>query len=1026
MAITKEEVLHRLEQIYPDRIIYKETYTTKTIGMPYHVTIHSFAKSSDQSDKQWLQENGFSWKETGYSEGDMRFHDYQINRENAVALADSIMRCFPLIGQYTPSLEEKKLLDDYAQSAFQKLCKKNSVLSKADELVLTLNTVQFLKNWSTDSNEENYGNGFWNYIYLQYGFKEDFDDANQSIYRKFRDAIKNTLTHYKRYFSSEKTNRYYTSLLLHAISPIHSIEHLFDILFEFYVENLEFQYVAEDTVYKTLVKGIQARWEDSARSEASIKLKSSAVMSGLKALFIERPCYMAVLCDELVMKMDKLVRGEYVEDNNRWDSLLQEWYKKKSSIERGHLQRQKREQRTEFVATSSDRIYIQYLIEENKVGLVVPRIRLSEIGDSRPTLTLYQGNREIYNTELSLLGKVQNISKTDLSLTTRRTFIPLENTDIDFGEDMQLCGEIEYMDKTIYSSGTRLFRNHISFDVSGNERTVNNGVLYLFTSDNHEVDFSDEDGVYMEDHAGQLYRINLDLVDSITLDGTEIFVDEKQSGKVRLYPSIRPQKNICIKNAGISYHIFEDAFQVRLILPADENPLKYQVIIDGKREFSCNDSDLETEQLFRVQMESKCFHSIRVIDIQQNFVVSEYNYIILPAFRYSLDKEYYLETEDSAVLSIFSADAQIHVDALRIPGTNTASAISPTSNLDYEFDLPSLSCRFSEESAFELSPNTWHKDLENKGFIRIEAPEGCQVKLMLGTTVVPEVSAGCFEIGNYLRSGKNFGATELLWLSVSNQQGKNEQHLLSNLYFVPNFTESPLSIEDDGIFWLPEGVFMGDAAADFIVDISGKKEFSFETRLVNTQFTPTEALPHGCYKCKIFQKEEGLFAKNSKKLIYETDLVFGNENEFRFDNYEIVLTSAIYWDFSKEELVTMPMKPTAGILERLEYWGDSIPSGESVTLPEYDAALLFETLEGRRIYFNNNENKQEYEYINPARVWVVNENRLILRTVTDDAVYFDTKLGSIVNRNPMLTMSSEEQKKRLQNPDYFEYELRKV
>ena len=122
----------------------------------------------------------------------------------------------------------------------------------------------------------------------------------------------------------------------------------------------------------------------------------------------------------------------------------------------------------------------------------------------------------------------------------------------------------------------------------------------------------------------------------------------------------------------------------------------------------------------------------------------------------------------------------------------------------------------------------------------------------------------------------------------------------------------------------------------------------------------------------------------------------------------------------------MPMKPTAGILERLEYWGDSIPSGESVTLPEYDAALLFETLEGRRIYFNNNENKQEYEYINPARVWVVNENRLILRTVTDDAVYFDTKLGSIVNRNPMLTMSSEEQKKRLQNPDYFEYELRKV
>ena len=167
--------------------------------------------------------------------------------------------------------------------------------------------------------------------------------------------------------------RYYTSLLLHAIAPKASIDSLFEILFGFYVDSLDFQYMSNDPSYKTLVKGMQARWNNA---DAEIRLKSDAVMSGLKTLFLERPGYMAVLCDKLVETIDRLLRGETTEIRDRWDQLLADWYQKKSSIERSRFQGQKREHRTEYVATTTERILVQYRMEDGKVGISVPRIRL--------------------------------------------------------------------------------------------------------------------------------------------------------------------------------------------------------------------------------------------------------------------------------------------------------------------------------------------------------------------------------------------------------------------------------------------------------------------------------------------------------------------------------------------------------------------------------------------------------------------------------------------------------------------------
>ena len=1027
METDREMILNSLHHIFPDGVIYRDAFNSKTIGelmgskeagRSLHRMVSKLARAKEQSSIQWLQENGFIWRETGYVEKDMLLRECEFKRDSAVALADSVFRIYPLAGQYSPTGEEMEMLFSAAQRAFQRMCVEDASLTRAEALVLTLSTIELLKNWSSDVLEDTGTGSFWNYIYLQYGFNpENSQIAEQRVYNRFRAAIQGTLVHYKRYLAPSKTtHRYYTSLLLHALAPKESIENLLDILFDFYVKNLDFQYEDDDVSYKTLVKGMQARWKEGAKTEEAIKLRSSEVMSGLKTLFQERPGYMAVTCDDMVRKIDQIIRGQPFTPEDRWDALLLDWYRKKSSAERASLQGQKREHRTEFVATSAERIFMQYAMENGKAGVVVPRIRLLEVGDSRPELSLYQGTREIYRTCLSVTGN-------DLALTTRRCFVPLEDTAFDFTQPVQICGEIEYLGERLFSSGKNLYREFICFDPSGNERTVKSGILYLFANQTQEVAFLKDSDVYMEEHKGQLYRVNLSEVGTITVDGKEIFADKQNKGQLRLYPSIQAVKGITANAEGKRFHIFHRDFRLRLRFPEKENPLRYQLIIDGKR---CAQIEDESEEnSFTIDPTPGSLHIVRVADLVQNLTVIEYCYLILPGFQYQLDKSLYLETEDRAQLYLRTVQTNAELMAARIPGTDLAAAPSLSGGYSYEVELPTAWCSLDEESAFRLSPHIWHGDIEKTAFSSLRLPNGWSGTVMLGGFPVSAVDGSRFEIGNMIGSGKSFSPEEPLWLSLTSAQGEKKRILFTWVVFEPKFTESPVEYRENTLSWQPEGRFLGESESQFRIMISGKREELFSGDEHSCSLCSLTDWPHGRYVCQVYQKTKALFSREPEKLVWESELIVGDENELRFTGQSLVLKNAIYWELESDELKNMDMPSTAGILKQIAYVGNSVPSGESLALPEYKAVLFFETATGRQVPYNSNEADREYEWINPVRLWIVNERRLILHAVTDDAVYFDVRYASILNRNPDRVMNRTAQKNRLKNPDYFEYEARK-
>ena len=254
--LTESEALAYLSKNFPQKTIYPEDYKrTRSL----RAEVRRFARAEGKSSVQWLQDHGFAWREIGYLESDMR--DYAEEKssessqpalsvaEKAFRIADRVFRHYPLAGEYVLTETERDMLYQTARNAIHNFFQTGDIKRK-EYVVLTLETITLVKNWNTKITESESEGGLWRYIYQQYGFNPDKSSAASSrLYAQFRTAIKVTLAHYYRFFAPSGTYRYYTTLLLHALAPQSSIESYFDILFDFYVNNLEFQYIQDDVSF---------------------------------------------------------------------------------------------------------------------------------------------------------------------------------------------------------------------------------------------------------------------------------------------------------------------------------------------------------------------------------------------------------------------------------------------------------------------------------------------------------------------------------------------------------------------------------------------------------------------------------------------------------------------------------------------------------------------------------------------------------------------------------------------------------
>lgn len=701
MRMSEAEFLNRLNKAFPEKVIFAEQ-ARLSVYLSLFVEIRRYARGTGVSSVQWLTDRGFIWKETGYVEPDMHNVDKcgPSPDYTAFELADYVFRAYPLAGEYQLTDAEDALLYQSASETVKKVLIDGGRTSVREDAVLVLETINLLKGWSSELADEETSGSLWNYIFLQYGFNpENSEAAANRLYNYFRGAIKGALAHYKRFFAPEGTQRYYTSLLLHALAPKQSIESLYSILFDFYVKNLDFQYVTEDISYKVFTKGMRARWDSRIAKNDELQLRADAIFSGLQTLFKERPGYMAVLCDSIVKKMDAILRNKNTDlidpDRNYWDTILVEWYQRKSSTERVQAQGEQRQRKTEYVATTTDRIYAQYTMEHSSVGIAIPKIRLSKVAQQRPVIKIYQSEICIYNAELSVTGD-------ELCLTTRSLFIPFEEMSYDFSNTPAIRVEIHYDGELLYNSAEKLYRQYILLDASGAERTPHCGTIYLFASNSQEVTFPDDtDGIYSYPYPGQLYRINLDEVSSAAIDGREIFVCASTAAQFRHHTSLRKAVSAQVIHQGVSFDIFPAPFQLFIVLPEGEKSIRYQFSIDGVRHNADAFCDGGNELEIPSENDGLC-HCVRIIDLATDLVKYEFNYIVLADFNVTLNAPIYYADGSQATANISFAAKQFHY-SLVLEDTSD-SIIVPVSGMAWQLELyiPLVHCTLMGHNAFKI------------------------------------------------------------------------------------------------------------------------------------------------------------------------------------------------------------------------------------------------------------------------------------------------------------------------------------
>ncbi|MBR0280348.1 MAG: FHA domain-containing protein [Oscillibacter sp.] len=1070
----KEEklLLERLRKGFQDGIVYASQVRKKD---RLRNTLNRLSLSAGQTPAQWLAARGLTWAETGYVEQDMRPR----GKSNlpggftAYDVAHFVFRKYPLAGAYILTAEEDRLLYQEAKATIKQFLRADYSADRRACVTLVLESMRMIRGWNwperPDVTNENL---FWQYLFQQFGVHtENSVSVAERLIDGFTMAIDTVMEFYKRFLSPNTRLQYSTTLLIHALAPRSEMDDLFRELFHYYTRTLRYQYRAGDVGFGVLTAELLRQWDEEAeavdpfiaarkaprskthkigrpRKDEQIRMQSPPI-SGVHALFRYRPDYAAELCDELVRKMDMLIKGEEALDTarNYWDLLLSEWYGRKSSSERARIQEARRNGHAEYVAVNGGAISARYAMREERVGLEFPGIRLPMPGDARPVLRLYQGDALIFSEKMEAVGAVP---------TTVGRFLPFDETRYDFDRAPELRVEIEYAGGLLYRSGGELLRQWLMFDEAGNARMPKSGGAWLFAGNAQDVSISGE--AVRCDFPGQLWRFRMSDVSLLRVDGMEAF-----SASVSRFRHHTSQRRVDLAHVDVNgkpYDILPASFKLMIRMTDYDRAIRYSVRVD---DINYPPEALEfgqSEILFIPIDTPQVPHRVQVFD-QNGVLRDEYNYIILPGCKVSMDKRLYREASDEAAIRVLW-NGRTRQYALPLPpGMDSVSLTLPGLAYPLEVDVPVVHCHFRGRNAFLTSESVWHLDIASDETVTLRLPSGWNGQLMCGLEPVPPVddAASRFALGDMLAKKTAFPKEQPLWISLWDGSGHDRRvtYQIATLMFQPTFQRPPLEIENDKLLWQAEENFIGEAGSRFEVVCAcpNGKELRFRTDSADAILCDTRDFREGRYDYQIFALSDAdspasdadsaaLDADSSAPSdvpaaakavpadtqtipdaapLYDGSIIVGDKRKFAFTGKQIVVTGALCWDFDADDLRSIRMQEGCGVLRDILYHGSTLSPGESVPTPEYSATLYYTDEDADCLLPFHDRADDYFEQVNPVTLWTINEHLLILQGATGDTLYIDNQTASILYQNPDAVMSRDEQRERLETPDYFEYRV---
>lgn len=244
-----------LMQLFPNKIIYSAELC-KNISV--HMALHREAKRAGVSSRQLTESNGFVWKDI---ERAMDFSGEKVDESlEVVPVINQIYTTQTFLGNAILTEEQRIAVYSYAKSAFDKRFVEGKGLSITEEKAIILETIFALQGRSADDDESQ--SKIWVFVFKHFcGYTLGQGTTEyQRYYRFFCKAIDEVMRLTNHFLVPTEKNGiryqgYYDTLLIHALEPANAANRFFSILFDFYVNTLDCQYIPGDPAFKPFVNG---------------------------------------------------------------------------------------------------------------------------------------------------------------------------------------------------------------------------------------------------------------------------------------------------------------------------------------------------------------------------------------------------------------------------------------------------------------------------------------------------------------------------------------------------------------------------------------------------------------------------------------------------------------------------------------------------------------------------------------------------------------------------------------------------
>lgn len=771
-----------------------------------------------------------------------------------------------LAGFVSYSEDEYKVLLAYTKEYSRALAYGGRSFLYGDTEIHFVTLVETTKRWKCDDNSDK---GFWRYI-IEVVLDGGYDPK---LWGAYKDLIRG-LAHNKKILMANTADKYYATLLMHALAPYNSINSFFDLTYNIYKNDLNFT-KPDHEICKMATECFCAVAQGLGGKNVGITIGSEVygIQIGLRSMALgpeTRHCF-TFLLERVLHAMHLLYHGNTISDDSYVDDLVNKWWKCKEDPPHPDLGPE-----SYIPPTPKQNISVKFIRKGTDVYLCIPPIRFARGEYPRLWLYVYTGNHSKPILSKEIFTRIGEITITSIQQDIKLNDLLHEALEINLRVEI-IENEVPLFDKNIS-------RDFILFD---NEKELTNRIL---KADNYFIYSLSIDTLQTP---AAISLVSSNLYNIYPVEGEILSGENRQVFFTGESATGTTTKIQLIGNSGICKWTYKDRACmvfgncINLLVPPNLSVNSLALRVNGNRTLLSNLSPVSENGFciyditdlipLYVPCELIVYSHLKERELIHTDIIS----IQKLRIRFSMPIYYGDENRNVRI----SVETQ-YKDLTWDPGEETASCTLCKGCL--EIIIPQIKWRIDlgDWHYAPISKVIWYKDQFNNGSLfELQSPIAINATKLycIGDGAAQEIplnASSKFEIGKYIFA--NEGRRKLVFFLKLNESGERKE--LFEVTTVERFTqEPPFIIENEKLCFIGDRCFIGGNRSHFNICLKriGREEMTKKsTDLINGFLTDVD---EGIYWIKVSSPSTGLFSSN-EKVLWEGEFVFGNREKLNLNN----------------------------------------------------------------------------------------------------------------------------------------------